>query len=366
MIYRDGVVVNNVRTWEGAGIFEVEVDSAPTNATLIGKGQRLHALAYDRIVGPVKVGDRLRLECSALAKRLGTGGQASVVTNLSALPSDYLPNGHMVKARYMPTQVMVSAADEQGSPTHDKLTRIENVPVVAADLHSQLPAIISGARAAKADARIAYVMTDGAALPLPLSMQVAELVRANWLCGTVTAGQAWGGTYEAVSIPSALQVAAAALSADLIVVSQGPGNLGGDTEFGFSGVDVAWTLTAAAVLGARPIAALRISGADKRNRHLGLSHHTHTVLADLTQVGVDLPLPSFATLDNMPEGFDALVAKQVAQACAGRHHIREVDASGAYELLQDSPVRLRTMGRSLEEDAAIFVSGWAAGNYALS
>ena len=47
-------------------------------------------------------------------------------------------------------------------------------------------------------------------------------------------------------------------------------------------------------------------------------------------------------------------------------HIREVDASGAYELLQDSPVRLRTMGRSLEEDAAIFVSGGAAGNYALS
>ena len=56
-------------------------------------------------------------------------------------------------------------------------------------------------------ARIAYVMTDGAALPLALSDLVADLRDAGLIDGTVTAGHAFGGDLEAVTVPSALALA---------------------------------------------------------------------------------------------------------------------------------------------------------------
>lgn len=367
MIYRDGVVTKIIRTWRGSCQVEVAIEEGPTKGIPPLTGQSVRAISYERIVGPLGVGQRVRLECSALARRLGTGGSASVVTNLSALPPDYLPEGHMVKARYMPTQVMVAASDEQDASGHEQLAnlRLKGTPVVAADLHSQLPAIIAGAKQENPGAKIAYVMTDGASLPLPLSMQVAALVEAGWIDATVTAGQAWGGDYEAVSIPSAIQIAKLKADPDLIIVSQGPGNLGGDTEFGFSGVDVAWALTSAAALEAKPIAALRISGADKRSRHFGLSHHTHTALAELTAKPALLPLPRFEGLPGIARNFDAKVRAQVERASANRHSIVPVDAAGAWESLLKCPVKLSTMGRSLEQDAAIFISAWAAGNLAL-
>ena len=76
--------------------------------------------------------------------------------------------GHLVKARYTPLQAMVLGVDEQDSPHHDALRDADDLagmPVVVADLHSALPAIVAGVRADRPDARVAYVMTDGGALP---------------------------------------------------------------------------------------------------------------------------------------------------------------------------------------------------------
>ena len=86
----------------------------------------------------------------------------------------------------------------------------------------------------KPDARIAYVMTDGGALPLWFSRTVAAL--EDVLCGTVTVGQAFGGDLEAVTVHTALLAAKHVLRADLAIVTQGPGNLGTGTPLGFSGV----------------------------------------------------------------------------------------------------------------------------------
>ena len=57
--------------------------------------------------------------------------------------------------------------------------------------------------------RVAYVMTDGAALPLALSDLVAELRARALLDVTITAGQAFGGELEAVATPSAIDLARA-------------------------------------------------------------------------------------------------------------------------------------------------------------
>ena len=117
-------------------------------------------------------------------------------------------------------------------------------------------------------------MTDGAGLPLALSDLVAELRDRELVDATVTYGHAFGGDYEAVSIFSALAVARHVAGADVAVVAMGPGIVGTNTRLGFSGMEVGPILDAAVALGGLPIACLRVSFADPRARHHGLSHHS--------------------------------------------------------------------------------------------
>ena len=63
------------------------------------------------------------------------------------LPPDPAGPGHLIKARYTPLQACVAGADEQGSAYHDVLREADDLaglPVVVADLHSALPAILAG------------------------------------------------------------------------------------------------------------------------------------------------------------------------------------------------------------------------------
>ena len=136
------------------------------------------ALAYPDLVGEPAVGDRVLLNTTAVALGLGTGGFALVVAIPDRLPADRDEPGHVVKARYTPLQATVLAVDEQDSPHHAVLRDaddLDGMPVVVADLHSALPAVIAGLRAAGRAPRVVYVMTDGGALPLAFSRSVEEL-----------------------------------------------------------------------------------------------------------------------------------------------------------------------------------------------
>ena len=176
-----------------------------------------------------------------------------------------------------------------------------------------------GIKAGRPEARVAYVMTDSAALPLAYSRLVQALREQGLLDVTVTAGQAFGGDLEAVNLYSALVTAAVAGKADIIIAGQGPGNVGTGTALGFGGVEQAMLLNAAAALEGLPIAVPRISFADPRARHLGLSHHTLTVLGRLTLAPAILPLPAVA-----PEHADRLLA-QIEQHGLSRHQLRTAD-----------------------------------------
>ena len=189
--------------------------------------------------------------------------------------------GHVVKARYTPSQTMVLGVDEQDSEHHAVLADADDLaglPVVVADLHSALPAILAGLRETAPSLRVAYVMTDGGALPIDFSRTVAGLREAGWLEASVTVGQAFGGDLEAVNVHTGLLAAHHVVGADVVVVSQGPGNLGTGTRWGFSGTSAGEAVNAAGTLGGRPVCALRISEADPRERHRGVSHHAHSVL----------------------------------------------------------------------------------------
>src|SRR5699024_2775626 len=185
----------------------------------------------------------------------------------------------------------------------------------------------------------------------------AALAEAGWLCGTVTAGQAYGGDLEAVSVHSGLLAARLVLGADLVVAAQGPGNAGTGTRWGFSGVSVGETLNAAAVLGGRPVAALRVSGADERPRHYGLSHHSTTA------IGRAAPAPVDVAVRQLQRALCARVHQQV-RGLPARHRVVQLATDWLLPLLAETPVRLSTMGRGLAEDPAPFLAAAAAGVHA--
>jgi Protein of unknown function (DUF3866) len=347
--WRRGRVTALGRAWTDAQEMTVEV---PGDGTL-------RALAHPSVVGLPQVGDDVLLNTTAWAQRLGTGGYALVVAVPDRLPPDPVGPGHLVKARYTGLQVTVQGVDEQDTPHHAAIADAEDVggmPVVVADLHSALPAVLAGVRATAPELRVAYVMTDGGALPAAFSRTLDAL--AGQLAGVVTVGQAFGGDLEAVTVHTGLLAARHVLRADVTVVAQGPGNLGTGTPWGFSGVAAGEVCNAVHVLGGRAVGALRISDADPRPRHRGVSHHSLTAFGRVALAGVELVVPS---------GLSPALSAQVEEDLAGqpqRNPVVHVHSDGLEEALAAVPVRLSTMGRGLAEDTAYFLAAAAAGRRA--
>ncbi len=344
------------REWAGTAELEVTVDGAP-----------MRALAYPALTGRPQPGDQVLLNTTALALELGTGGYALVVAVPGRLPADPSGPGHLVKARYTPLQATVLGADEQGSPHHDLLREaddLDGLPVVVADLHSALPAVLAAFYSERMvrgthlpRPRVCYVMLDGGALPAWFSRTIPALREAGWLTGTVTVGQAFGGDLEAVTLQSGLLAARHVLGADLAVVSQGPGNLGTGTKWGFSGVASGEAVNAAAVLHGRPVASLRISEADARERHRGISHHSLTSYGRVALARADVVVP------DLPGDFGTRIRAEAAPL-ADRHNLVLVSVDGLHEVLRDCPVPLSTMGRGLAQDLSYFLAAAAAGRHA--
>jgi hypothetical protein len=357
--WREGRVVAVGREWDGALELDVDVYHSGT-----GRWVTCRALAYPRLTGRPDAGERVLLNTAALERGLGTGGYALVIGR-PGVPPDPVPlgPGHLIKARYTPQQAMVSGVDEQDSPHHALLAEADDVagmPVVVADLHSSLPAVVAGVRARCPGARVAYVMTDGGALPAWFSRTTAGLRAAGWLVATVTTGQAFGGDLEAVTVHTGLLAARLVAGAEIAVVTQGPGNLGTGTRWGFSGVAAGEAVNAAAVLGGRPVACLRISAADARDRHRGVSHHSLTAYGRVALLAADVVVPA------LPGPFGETVRAQAAALGppTGRHRLVEVPLDGLRAALDASPVPLSTMGRGIGADEPAFLAAAAAGAHA--
>lgn len=357
--------------WRAGTILEVarERPGARELRVRLADDTEVAALALTDLVGAPEPGRRVLLNVSALRKGLGTGGQALVVALPEDLPPDPEAPGHIVKARYTPLQTMVCALEEQESPHHEAMASLPGVrdgdlggmPVVVAELHSALPAVLAGIYTEAPQARVGYVMTDSGALPMALSRLVAELVDAGWLATTITAGQAFGGEHEAITLHSALLAARHVLGCDVVVVAQGPGNAGSATAWGHSGISAGDALNAVHTLRGRAVAALRVSGADPRPRHQGLSHHAETTLGRVVLGALDAVTVT-PTDDLGHQVRDELAA--VASAATGRVRVVEIPGEGLVEALRGAPVRLATMGRGLEEDPLAFVIPAAAGRHA--
>ncbi|MFG1604398.1 DUF3866 family protein [Actinoplanes sp. NPDC049265] len=343
--WRSGTVLSLGRTWRGAAELQVRVGT-----------DEVRALAYPDLVGSPAVGDRVLLNVGAQVMGLGTGGYAMVVAIPDRLPADPAAPGttrdagHLVKARYTPLQPILLGVDEEASPHRATMAAAESLdgmPVVTADLHSALPAILAAVHADRPAARVAYVMLDGGALPAWFSRTLDGLAPA--LAGIITTGQSFGGTLEASTVHTGLLAARHVLAADIAVVTQGPGNLGTGTTWGFSGVSVGEAINAGATLGGRAIGSLRVSSGDGRARHQGVSHHSATAYGRVALAPADIVVPA-----GLPFPLPSLP----------RHRIVTVPTDGLADALRASPVPLSTMGRSYDQDPWYFLAAAAAGRHA--
>ena len=371
-----GTVESIVSERPGAQELVVRVEGGSGTATAWAEsgreaGQQADAAGFRKAInlieltGRVAVGERVLLNTVAVEIGLGTGGKDFVVSVLRDEEPNAPAPGHILKLRYTPLQTPVLAVESPESPHHDALCRFDSLnglPVVCAQLHSQIPAILAGMRWAaqrqggSALPRVAYIMTDGAALPLALSQLAAQLRERDWIAATLTAGQAFGGDYECVNIYSALAAACAVVRADLVIVCQGPGNVGTGTPLGFSGIEQGQAINAVASLGGAAIAAARISFADPRARHRGLSHHTVTVLQNVARACALVPLP-YLPEEEMQCLLDALEETQIEE----QHQPIFVKADDALSFLQASGLRVTTMGRGPDDDRPFFLAACAAG-----
>ncbi len=304
-----------------------------------------------QLTGTVDRGDPVVCNTTAVELGLGTGGWHVVHWNLANRDLDVAADGHIMKIRYTSLQTNTGAAEEH-------LGEVENdlggIPVVACTLHSQVGVVAAAFNDRRPHARLVYVMTDGAALPLAMSDLVHQLGEQGLVCGTVTVGHAFGGTHEAVTLASGLAIARSVLRADAIVVGMGPGVVGTGTTLGHTALELAEIVHASATLGGRAVVCLRVSEADPRDRHMGVSHHAITALAHVRP-----GTPYLVAVPHDRQGIDLDVLSPAAARV-------EVDVGDVGALLTAHSLRITTMGRNVEQDPAFFRFSAAAGFAAAS
>ncbi len=338
---------------ERAGLQRLEVIVEGASAPSI-------ALAYPSLTGAFGVGERVLLNTTAVNLGLGTGGAHFVVAGGDEAATVMDPSGgHIMKLRYTPLQRDVLAVEEAASPhaaVMERARALGGMPVVCCGLHSQLLPVVAAVKELSADLRVAYVMTDYAALPLALSDLVAAMTECGLLDTTITAGQAFGGSLEAITTHSALLAARHVATADVAVVALGPGIVGTASPFGHGGVAQGEAINAAASLGGQPIAVLRLSFTERRARHFGVSHHTQSALGTVALAPAAVVVPALSNAER------AVVDAALEDAGVWQRHTR-VDAPAA-PLPDTRGLPMRSMGRTPADDPAFFHAAAAAGRVA--
>jgi hypothetical protein len=181
---------------------------------------------------------------------------------------------------------------------------------------------------------------------------VKRLRERGLIAGHFTAAPAYGGEHEALSTIGALD-AGRRLRWEAAIVGPGPGIIGSGTEFGHGGAAALDSAHAALALGLPTIVSPRMSHADPRERHRGLSHHTRMVLERLL-APVEVVLPAEADLPGTAEA-----ARQLSEAVASRHSLSET--SCRWNEYPESGLPARSMGRSFEDDPLFFAAAVAGG-----
>lgn len=317
------------------------------------EGERAKAINFVELTGRCSVGDQVTVNTTAVDLKLGTGGWHFVMA-VHGQRASLNGQGHIMKLRYTPMQGRVLSVEEETSAYHYIFKGgfdLAGTPVVVGSLHSMLAPCALAFKYVRPKGRLVYLMSDGAGLPLALSRIVPELKRRGLVDAAITFGHAFGGDLEAVNIYSALLAAKYACEADAVVVLMGPGVVGTGTKWGTTALEQGMFLNAVVHLKGVPIALVRISEADPRARHQGVSHHTVTVLQHIAPKGCLVPLP-------------ARCAENKAIVCSLDglgHTLTWHDTEAVFQELERAGLELSTMGRGPNDDPLFFHAALAGG-----
>jgi hypothetical protein len=300
-------------------------------------GEPRPAVAYVDMTGPIEAGDDVVVNVAARDLGLGSGGFDVVHVNLTrGLDGRGDPGTHVMKLNYSSLQHAFDPIEGRGA----ELAATAGKPVAVIALHGQLPCVAWAADQATSGARIGFVQTWGGALPGALSQTARELRERGMLAGHVTAGEAFGGEHDAVSLEGAIHAGLTGLGWEAAIVGPGPGIVGSGTGLGHGGMAALESAHAALALGCRAIVVPRMSSGDSRERHQGLSHHTATVLELLLR-----PV-------------DVALSEPIELPGAGhRGRSVAVDLDG----YRGSGLPATTMGREIDEDELFFRAALAGG-----
>jgi len=318
-------------------------------------GERRAAWADQVLLGEMRRGDEVVVNVAALDLGLGSGGFDVVHVNLTrGLDASGEAGEHVMKLNYTSLQHPVDPVElplRVMPPIEAKVAAegtAGSMPVLVLPLHGHLAPAAWAAAQADPGPKLGYVQTAGGALPGSLSRDVVQLRERGLLCGHITVGSAYGGEHEALSVAGALDAAANGLGWDAALVGPGPGIIGSETRLGHGGMAALDSAHAALALGLPTLLSPRLSEADPRERHRGVSHHTLTVL-ELLLGGVGVPVPA-----DRPE-----MAAQLKGAAGDRHQLHEAQSDLTGYAASGLPARV--MGRGIEEDKLFFSAALAAG-----
>lgn len=324
-------------------------------------GEIFRAYNYPNMTGEVKVGDKVLLNTTAVELSLGTGGYHYVISNLDNMEADLEGQGHIMKLRYTPMQVRVNSVEDHESKYHDifeKFETLDGMPVVVGTLHSMLTPFAATYKRLNPNKKLVYIMTDGAALPIYFSMNAATLKDKGLIDSTITFGNAFGGDYECINIYTALITAKEIAKADAVFISMGPGIAGTGTKYGFTGIEQGPILDAISKLGGRPVAIPRISFADMRERHRGISHHSITIFDEIVNVEVEIPITIY------DEEKDSIIKNQIKEnKLEEKHKIKYIENNRTKEDIDSYGLKVKSMGRNYEQDSEFFDSASSAAIY---
>jgi hypothetical protein len=346
-------------------------------------GRSRLAIADVALVGVADAGDELIVNVQALDLGLGSGGFDIVHVNLTRGLEAAGSEANVMKLNFTSLQHAVEPVDD------GRLSLPLERAVAVLALHGQLAAVAWAFAQAAPASKLGFVQTEGGALPGGRSRTVCTLRERGLLAGHLTAGAAFGGEAEAITVAGALHHGLRTLGWDAAVCGPGPGIVGSNSPLGHGGMSALDSAHTALALGCPTLLVARMSSADARARHRGLSHHTVTVL-DLLLEPVTVALPAGPGLPLEPElwaDLEAILGARPAITGSGGRSRGPDDRtmrSLAQELRVARPARIarhdwrsaavdlpgyaasrlpaETMGRGLGEDPLFFAAALAGGS----
>lgn len=320
------------------------------------KERSIPAICFVSLSGKISPNDKVIINTTASDLSLGTGGYDFVVAVLNKGEQfiETEDKSHVMKLNYTPLQFAVPHFEE----TEDYEKAVEkfknnpiSIKVFVLTIHSHLIPFFAVAKSFKPSKKGVLIINDSCALPIFTSKTIDFLRREGFVKKVITTGNAFGGDVETVNIYSALIAAGYAFDADYIVVAPGYGLKGTGSDYGHSAQHFTEAINASLRLSFETYLVSRISFADKRTRHFGISHHT----CDVYEMCLKKPVLIVPNLNYLDEKSRDTIQLQLKKHFFDAQ-ITYVDIEKAAEAIEPYKGMLQSMGRSYNNDPIFFLT----------